>query len=220
MKNIRLLINSATFIVLTSLMLVNPLSASIDKVEKSNLVFENVTLTETLSNISKIYGTNIILRSNGERDSEILINLNMFQATLEEALKEVIRKANVDSHSLVYSNDNKKIKLWVFGSKPRNHSQVFTSHESKELDRLDHSQHSGLTVEQFNQLDESDSANHQALTDEQFRQLDPHEQSLGSQKSLSLTQMSMLDEEHSDQSINTKLSAIQMQLLEPDSFRQ
>ena len=82
---------------------------------QKTILQSHVTLEESINNLSKIFNVKIEIAGPFSVPS-IKFDLNMNHATLEEAVKEAIRKAGVQNHALVWDKTGKTLRLLTFES--------------------------------------------------------------------------------------------------------
>jgi hypothetical protein len=153
---------------------------------------DQITLKGGIENLSQIFGMQIVLISNHSKSSQDRFSLNLEQATLEQSITAVMRRAKVQNHALFLNQDNKTVKVWILssgqkeamGRKVRNNmlyendSETLTPHQMFLL--AQHSQGPAqiddkpLTLEQIRDLQEQ-SVSMEAETEESMKPLTPEQ---------------------------------------------
>lgn len=130
----------------------------------------------------------------------------MEQATFRQAIKEAMRRANVQSHVHVWDQENKAVQIWILRS---------ASGQIEETPQANHARNPEiLSLAQMQQLEPDDDLNYNPLTAEQMQQLDPYDDDRKANKALNKEQMQLLDQEEDNKA--KTLSKEQMQRLTPD----
>ena len=128
-----------------------------------------LSLEESIADLGKIFGVKIEVCGKSENISGNF-NLNLKHATLEDAVKEAIRKAGIQNHALVWDKPNQTLRLFIFEA-GKNQSTI-KSAASRDLFQDDTSP---LTQEQLYLLAQQDidlqNKDDQPLTLEQLEQL-------------------------------------------------
>jgi len=189
---------------------------------------DQITLKGGIENLSQIFDMKIVLISNQSKFSQDRFSLNLEQATLEQSITEVMRRAKVQNHALFLNQDNKTVKVWILssgekeamGRKVRNNMLYENDSETLTPDQMflpaQHSQGPAklndkpLNLEQIKDLQEQ-SVSMEAKIEESMKPFTPEqidqlqEQSPGmegemqeAQKPLSPEQMEQLRKQHGE----------------------
>ena len=128
-----------------------------------------LSLEESIADLGNIFSVKIEICGKSKNISN-KFNLNLKHATLESAVKEVIRKAGIQNHALVWDKPNQTLRLFIFEpGKNKSTSESLVSHDLFQDDTspLTQEQLHLLAQQNINLNDEDD----QPLTPEQLQQL-------------------------------------------------
>jgi hypothetical protein len=160
--------------------------------QKIPVNLDQITLIGGIENLSQIFGMKIVLISNHSKFSQDKFNLNLEQATLEQSITEVMRRAKIQNHALFLNQDNKTVKVWILssgekeamGRKVRNNmryendSETLTPHQmflpAQHSQRPAQIDDKPLTLEQIKDLQEQ-SVSMEAETEESMKPLTPEQ---------------------------------------------
>jgi len=170
--------------------------------QKIPVNLDQITLKRGIENLSQIFGMKIVLIGNHSKFSQDRFSLNLEQATLEQSITEVMRRAKVQNHALFLNQDNNTVRVWILssgeneaiGRKVRNNMLYENDSETLTPDQMfllaQHSQGPAqiddkpLTLEQIKHL-QKQSVSMEAEIEESMKPLTPEqidqlqEQSLG-----------------------------------------
>jgi len=151
-------------------------STSAAQTLKKTIVQSQLSLEQSMADLSRIFDVKIEI-SGKPVDTPAKFNLNMKQATLEQAVKEVIRKANIQNYAIVWDEPNKTLRLLVF-EKGKNENisgqNTTTSDLYEDMSPLTQEQ-LYLLAQQSAKIEAEEQECMKPLTPEQLQQL--HEQS-------------------------------------------
>ena len=174
-----------------------------DKQTRINM--SQMTFEEIITELSKIFDMEISLVGTSNLPQH-KFNLTLEQVTFKQAIKEGMRRASVQSHILVWDQENRGVQIWILRS---------ASGPIEETSQANHDKNPEvLSLAQMQQLEPDDDLNHSPLTAEQMQQLDPDDDDRKANKTLNKEQMQLLDQEEDNKAMT--LSKEQMQRLTPD----
>ena len=175
-----------------------------DKQTRINM--SQMTFEEIITELSKIFDMEISLVGTSNLPQH-KFNLTLEQVTFKQAIKEGMRMASVQSHILVWNQENRGVQIWILRS---------ASGPIEETSQANHDKNPEvLSLAQMQQLEpDDDDLNHSPLTAEQMQQLDPDDDDRKANKTLNKEQMQLLDQEEDNKAMT--LSKEQMQRLTPD----
>jgi len=88
-------------------------SASMIQTSRKTIVQAQLSLEESLNDLSKIFGVKIEIAGKQEK-ALCKFNLNMRGTNLEGAVKEAIRKAGIQNHAMVWDKTGKILRILIF----------------------------------------------------------------------------------------------------------
>jgi hypothetical protein len=172
---------------------------------QASVKVDQLNFEQSIAELSKIFDTKITL-SNTSYLPQKKLSIALEQATFEQALKETLRKADLQSHALIWEQENKALQIWIF---PSDYSQLNKNSVSNQEENP-----YVLNIAQLHQLGANKGLNSLPLTPEQMQKLNPRDEEIHKNKTLSTDQMQQLgqDEEKNPPKI---LNEVQMQRLNP-----
>lgn len=187
---------------------------------------EQRTFKQIIDDLSNIFKVQIDLMGNTKDLPKDKFDLNLEQTTLDQNIKEAMRKANIQNYVMLFNQKDKAVRIWILQSVPEKIENLPQTKQSErarkilslsqlqQLESEDDYKHNQLTPEQMQQLESGDDSNKKALTTEQMQQLDPYNDNINANRTLSKEQMQLLDQE--EQKRPKTLTKEQMRLLESD----
>ena len=145
----------------------------VDSFQRSQktILQSHVTFEESINDLSKIFNVKIEIAGPFSGPSA-KFDLNLNHATLEEAVKEAIRKAGVQNHALVWDKTGKALRLLTFesGKSPGPTTTNDIDPFGEEMNLLSQEQ-LFLLAEQSAVLEAEEAESNKPLTPEQIEQL-------------------------------------------------
>lgn len=210
-------------------------SAVLEPREKK-FVISQATLGEIVNELENLFDVEITISGNLKNNSLGKYSFKLdTDATLEDAIKETMRKARVKNHALFVDSEKRTIRIWIIEQSlesektlsPNQKDNTILSLTIAQMQKLDPYNESQevplLTREQMEKMDlyesESEPGKNKALTNQQMKLLDQYDDSRP--KTLNQDQMRRLTPEDSrDANVEQKtLTKEQMLLLEPESMK-
>lgn len=141
------------------------------KVHHADISIDKKTFEESINKLSEIFGMEIFLL--GIKDlPQHKFSLTMEQATFEQATKEAIRKAGLQSHAFEWDQHKKFTRIWIFQSNTGDSA----SRLDKEFSKLEPSENFRImTEEEYDRLEPDSQQNFRGMTSEEFETLEPGE---------------------------------------------
>ena len=103
-------------IILTLLFFISvPFSAAAIEDQQIAINMDQTAFKESITELSKIFDMKITLLGISNLPQH-KFKLNLEQATIRQAIKEVMRRASVQSYVLVWDQENKGIQIWILQS--------------------------------------------------------------------------------------------------------
>jgi len=216
-------------IILLGIMLFIPcfsVAAGVEQIH-ADIDLEQQSFNECIKALSKTFELDITLSGDLKDIPDKKLNLRLEQATLEQAIKELVRKAGVQSHALILGG-GKDVKIWVLragiqGSDDNSQNNQIGFYED-DMEPLTQEQ-MYLLAQHNEQMNEKDD--HKPLTAEQMELLkersdDIEEKMKDRMKPLTTEQMAKLQDksrkiEAENNEARKPLSAEQLQKLKKQS---
>lgn len=188
---------------------------------------DRLTLKESLDDLGRIYGVDVVLVSNLAKLPQGKVSLNLEQVTLEKAIKEVMRKTNVQNHAMFMDRERNTLLVWILSEATgESIGNKFIANEFSEIGAEPLSQDQVRLLAQLNQgLGE---LNDQPLTSKQIEGLQKQSDELAVEteegiKPLTPEQIDQLKEqsiliEAEMEQAQRPLSSEQIELLQEESF--
>lgn len=157
-----------------------PAVSALDADTKLGINSTQMTIRESLIELEKFFDVKITLCGEVKNIASKKVSLNLHQNTLEHGIKEILRKAGIQSHSLIFDEKKKAVYIWIMQGEffdEKEVASVLTKTQMQQLNLGDDSKPAVLTKEQMEQLYSADCEMDEKLTlnEEQMQLLDQEE---------------------------------------------
>jgi len=156
-------------------------AGAIDK--KFDVNIDQITFEESIAKLSEIFDVNITLMGiNNLTQSKF--NLTLRHATLEQAIKEAMRKVGLQNHILDMDQQSNFTRVWILpnGTIKDTSDQNVHSNKGKggirQYTQLEPTQSENfrmMTQEEYDRLEPESDKNYRSMTSEEFKKLEAAE---------------------------------------------
>jgi len=152
-------------------------------VQQVPINMDQTTFEESIIRLSEIFGIDTTLLGISDLPKH-KFNLTLEQATFEQATKEAIRKAGLQSHALVWDPQKNTARIWIFRESTidgasrlgiDNNMETINPEEFAKLEPAKFENFRMMTQEEYDRLEPESQENYHGMTPEEFENLEPTE---------------------------------------------
>jgi len=152
-------------------------------VQQVPINMDQTTFEESIIRLSEIFGIDTTLLGISDLPKH-KFNLTLEQATFEQATKEAIRKAGLQSHALVWDQKKNTARIWIFRESTTdstsrlgidNNMETINQRQFANLEPTESEDFRMMTQEEYDRLEPESQNDYRGMAPEEFETLEPAE---------------------------------------------
>lgn len=96
-----------------------PISATIHSQQVHTINPDRITFNDSIEYLSQLFGIKIVIIGDKTKLSKERFTINLEQATLEQSIKEIMRRAKVQNHAWFLDINNKVVQVWILSAETK-----------------------------------------------------------------------------------------------------